>query len=336
MKAFITGATGFIGSHLLRKLIESGDYEKIYVLTRKGSVTENIKDIITSQNVEIVRGDLLDPSTYISVLEKCEHIYHTAGFIGTHKAYREAVFKLNYETSHNLLETLWKRRPEKIVYLASIFALGKGKDKEVADENVVYNLEKLARLIPYFSAKRKADAEAFKYAEKGLNIVFGYPCYCLGPGDIYLSSSRILLAGMKGFHFYSDGGINIVDVRDVAEGLYLCMKNGKSGEKYLLGGYNISFKEFFIELNKITGKCYPYIKIPHGLLIFAGIMGEKLLGKKSIVDEGSARIMCEYWFYSSEKAKRELGYKIRPLHETLRDAVQWFREHPTYYGKRIL
>lgn len=336
MKTFITGATGFIGSHLLRKLVECQEYEKIYVLTRKGSATENIKDIAKNGNVEIVRGDLLQPSTYILQIEKCEHIYHTAGFIGTHKAYREIVFTLNYKTSHHLLKTVLKTKPEKIVYLASIFALGKGEDKELADENISYNLDRLAELIPYFKAKRKAEVEAFEFVQKGLNIVFGFPCYCLGPGDVYLSSSRILLAGMKGFHFYSDGGINIVDVRDVAEGLYLCMKKGKKGEKYILGGYNLTFKEFFVELNRITRRCYPYIKIPREFLILTGKIGERLFGKRSIVDEGSARIMCEYWFYSSEKAKRELGYKTRPLQETLRDAVEWFRTHRTYYGKRNL
>jgi dihydroflavonol-4-reductase len=333
MNAFITGATGFIGSHLLRRISE--EYEKIYLLVRKGSLTENIKWIEGKDNIFIVKGDLLEPSTFIDYLSRCEHIYHTAGFVGTNRAHKDLVFKLNYEASVNLLKALEKVKPLKIVYLASIYALGKGEKDKPADETVEYNLEDFARKIPYMKAKRMADGFAFELAEKGMPIVFGFPCYCLGPGDIYLSSSRIVLASIKGLlRFYVDGGINVVDVRDVAEGLFLCMKKGRAGEKYLLGGYNLTFKELFYELYRFTN-CRPYFKIPKGAVKFAGYLAELIFGKKSIIDYNSALIMCEYWFYNSDKAKRELGWQVRPLEETLRDSVQWFRINKTYYGRRI-
>jgi len=333
MNAFITGATGFIGSHLLRRISE--EYEKIYLLVRKESLTENIKWIEGKDNISIVKGDLLEPSTFIDYLSRCEHIYHTAGFVGTNRAHKDLVFKLNYEASVNLLKALEKVKPLKVVYLASIYALGKGEKDKPADETVEYNLENFARKIPYMKAKRMADGFAFELAEKGMPIVFGFPCYCLGPGDIYLSSSRFILASMNGFlRFYVDGGINVVDVRDVAEGLFLCMKKGRAGEKYLLGGYNLTFKELFYELYRFTN-CRPYFKIPKGAVKFAGYLAELIFGKKSIIDYNSALIMCEYWFYNSDKAKRELGWQVRPLEETLRDSVQWFRINKTYYGRRI-
>ena len=332
MNAFITGATGFIGSHLLKRI--AGDYEKIYVLVRKHSVPENIKWTEGMDNISIVKGDLLELSTFIDYFSKCEHIYHTAGFVGTNRKFRNEVFKLNYETSLNLLKAAEITKPLKVMYLASIYALGKGEKDKPADETIEYNLQNFAEKIPYMKAKRMADGFAFELAEKGFPIVFGFPCYCLGPGDIYLSSSRIVLASMKGLlRFYVDGGINVVDVRDVAEGLYLCMKKGKAGEKYLLGGYNLSFKALFLELSKFTN-CRPYFKLPKGLVKSAGWLAELILGKTTIIDYNSALIMCEYWFYNSDKAKRELGWKVRPLQETLKDSVQWFKMNKTYYGRR--
>lgn len=332
--AFITGATGFIGSHLLKKILDSGDYEKVYLLVRKNSIVENLKDEMGRKGVVLINGDLLNPDSFTGILYECEHIYHTAGFVGTNRAYKEDVFKLNYHSTINLLNAIKKTKPKKVLYLASIYALGKGKGKEVADENVEYNLQELAEKIPYLKAKRMADLEAFRCAEEGIPVVFGFPCYCLGPGDIYLSSSRIVLASMKGImRFYVDGGINVVDVRDVAEGLYLCMKKGRVGEKYILGGYNLTFRELLLELSKFT-RTYPYFRIPSWTVRSAGYILELLLGKTSLIDYGSALIMSEFWFYSSQKAERELGYKIRPLEETLRDSVEWLRRHRTYYGKR--
>lgn len=333
MNAFLTGATGFVGSNLLRRI--TGEYERVYVLVRSSSVSENIK-WIEGEKVSLVKGDLLEPSSFIKELSKCEHVYHTAGFIGTNRAFKEIVFKLNYETSLNLLKCVEMTKPLKVVYLASIYALGKGKKDKPADESVEFNLQDFAEKIPYIKAKRMAEEQAFRFAEKGVPIVFGFPCYCVGPGDIYLSSSRIVLASMNGFlRFYVDGGINVVDVRDVVDGLYLCMKNGKLGEKYILGGYNLTFKELGHELSKVTGTT-PYFKTPHFVIKTGGYLAELIFGKGSIIDYGSALIMCEYWFYNSEKAKRELGWSIRPLSETLKDSVEWLRMNKTYYGKRSL
>lgn len=334
--AFITGATGFIGSHLLRKIVDSGGYEKIYVLVRKDSLTENIKWVKEREEVVLVKGDLLEPDSFENTLSRCEHIYHTAGFVGTNRKYRDAVFKLNYQTTINLLNAIRKVKPQKVVYLASIYALGKGAGKAPADERIEYNLQELAEKVPYLKAKRIADLEAFRCAEDGFPLVFGFPCYCLGPGDVYLSSSRIVLASIKGItRFYVDGGINVVDVRDAANGLYLCMEKGRNGEKYILGGYNLTFRELLTELSRFTGT-YPYFRLPSSILIFTGFLGELLLGKKSLMDAGAARIMCEYWFYTSEKAKRELGYAVRPLEETLKDSVEWLKAERVYYGRRKL
>jgi len=333
MNAFVTGATGFIGSHLLRRI--SGEYGKIYILVRKGSLTDNIKWIEGRDNIFIVRGDLLQPSTFIDQLSRCEHVYHTAGFVGTNRMYKDLVFKLNCEASVNLLKAVEKVKPLKVVYLASIYALGKGEKDRPADETIEYNLEEFSEKIPYMRAKRIADGFAFELAEKGLPIVFGFPCYCLGPGDIYLSSSRIVLASMKGLtRFYVDGGINVVDVRDVAEGLFLCMEKGKAGEKYLLGGYNLTFRELLLELSRFTN-CRPYFRLPKGAVKLAGYLAELVFGEKSIIDYNSALIMCEYWFYNSDKAKRELGWRVRPLEETLRDSVEWFRMNKICYERRI-
>ncbi len=320
----VTGATGFIGSHVARQLLDAG--EKVRVLVRS---LEKLRDIglAAEKNLEVARGDLLEPATIPAALEGVSRIHHIAGFISTAPVDRKKVYGLNYDITVNLFEACKKARIEKIVYLASIFALAgpsSPKDTRPAREDSPFNLGALG--VDYFKAKRKAELYAWECQRAGLPLVFSYPCFCYGPGDVYVSSSKMVLLFLKQqIPAYVPGGQNVMDVRDAARGLILSMEKGRVGEKYLLGGRNMSYDELFAALSQVTGMPAPKFKMPHGVAKFAGRAAE-LFSKAPAIDAQAALLMGYHWYYDDSKARRELGHASRPLEETLRDSVRWFCE----------
>lgn len=328
----VTGATGFIGSHLVKKLVSEG--REVAIISRSGRKGENLEDI-TDKKLSIIKADLLDEKSLEAKLYNFSEVYHLAGMVHTNRFYSDEIWKSNFLTTKNLFQVLAEKGVGRVVYLASIFSLGKGTKEKPADENTRYNIEYFARRIPYFKAKYEAQKMVEQFLDKGMDITFVYPCFCLGPGDIYLSSSKMLYLFLKGLvRLWWDGGINVMDVRDAADGLVLGMKKGKRGEKYIIGGENIEFKKLFKVFADISGLPEPFIKIPSFAIRAAGNVLEKLLSKNAPIDRGSALISTDYWFYSYEKARKELGYSARPLRETVRDAVEWFRQNESKLKKR--
>ncbi|MDD5222381.1 MAG: SDR family oxidoreductase [bacterium] len=322
MKILLTGATGFIGSHLLKQLLEQGDDVRITV--RPGSNKTNLAGT-DRDRVEMVQGDLADPEFARRALEGCRRLYHLAGLVSTLKKDVPAIWKSNYDSTVNLFQAGLKQGLEKVVYLASIFALGKGTREKPADENIEYNLGNWD--IPYFQAKRKAEVEAYRFSREGLPIVFIYPTFCFGPGDVYLSSGGMVVQFMKSLMpVYPKGGFNAIDVRDTARGLRLGMERGRAGEKYIVGNENLEFRRFFETLAGVTGRRPPRIPIPTTLAKVSGFLLEKIWNAPP-VDLNSARTAGDFWYYDSSRAKRELGLDCRDLRETLSDAVDWFREN---------
>ncbi|MCB0218718.1 MAG: SDR family oxidoreductase [Chrysiogenetes bacterium] len=318
----VTGATGFIGSHVVQQLLEKG--EKVRVLVRTPAKLADVGIDANHENLEVARGDLLDPATIGPALDGVDAIYHIAGFISTAPQDRKRVYELNFDITKNLFEACEKADVKKIVYLASIFALA-GGEKTPATEESPYNLESLN--VDYTKAKRQAELYAYDKAKAGMPLVFVYPCFCYGPGDVYNSSSRLVLAYIrKELPAYIPGGQNVMDVRDAAGGLILGMEKGKVGEHYIVGGKNLSYEEFFGELQQLTGMAPPKVKLPLFVGRWAGKLLEKTM-KNTPLDEQAALMMGRYWYYDDARARRELGYSSRPLEETLRDSITWFCEN---------
>lgn len=325
MASLVTGATGFIGSHLVRLLLDRG--EEVVTITRASSDPTNLEGLET-RKLRRVTGDLLDPASVRRALEGCDVVYHLAGMVATKPSLKEAVYASNLTATVGLFEACREARPKKIVYLASIFALGAGDRDHPADERADYNLSDMAARIDYFDAKRKAELEAYRFLQAGLPLVFVYPCYCLGPGDVYLSSSQAVVASMRGLLLgVVDGGLNILDVRDAARGLALGMDRGKVGEKYLLGDHNLTWRDLGTALAKVTRRPPPRLVVPGWVVRALGWGIEKSMGRWAPFDSRAALVMSRYWYYDASKARRELGFEGRPLEETLRDAVAWFRTH---------
>jgi dihydroflavonol-4-reductase len=251
-------------------------------------------------------------------------IFHLAGFISTRKRDRQRIYRENFEATKALWDALLRVRfPGKIVYLASIFALAGGEEIPV-DENTPYNLEDAP--VEYFRAKRKAELETLTIVQAGdLAITFVYPTFCLGPGDLRLSSSRLLWLYLNmpipvGF----SGGWNILDVRDAVSGLMLGWEKGEPGEKTILAGRNVTFAETFILLDKLTGLGQPWIYFGGKSLHLLGKLLERI--RFPYLDTATIWISSRFWYYTGKKAEEEWGFKVRPLEETLKDAILFFLE----------
>ncbi|MGK5091358.1 SDR family oxidoreductase [Deltaproteobacteria bacterium TL4] len=317
----VTGATGFIGSQVVLQLLKSGASVRVLVRT-----PEKLADFGLQSHPElnVCRGDLLDPKTIASALEGVETIYHIAGFISTLHRDQEKIHQLNYDITKNLFDACKQHSISKIVYLASIFGLGGGTQAPV-NEETPFNLNYFP--VDYVQSKRKIEIYARQCAKEGLPLVFMYPGFCYGPGDVYISSSRMIeLFLQRKLPAYIPGGQNAMDVRDAAQGLILGMKKGQIGERYIIGGDNKTYQELFKILSQLTHLSAPRIKLPPKVgQIVGGLM--ELIRKDPLIDFQSATMMGQFWYYDSSKATRELGYQTRPLQETFRDAIIWFCEN---------
>ncbi len=312
----VTGGTGFIGRALVRLLLADG--RRVRIPTRHPERTA----FEPAEDVQLVCCDLADADDCRRAMEGCTQVYHLAGWISTRRADRDAVVRANVDTTRNLLRAIAEQQPERVVYLASIFALGGGTEQP-ANEEVDYNLERSQ--IPYLRAKRQAELLVVDAVRQGAPIVSVYPTYCLGPGDDDESSAGVLLEYLRRpMGMYVRGGVNVVHVSDAARGLVLAMQRGVVGRQYLVGGDNQTWRELHRRAARVAGVPIPRLPIPSRMLRTVGALSERL-GTPPI-DRGSAEIATQYWYYDDRRARQELGYQSRPLEETLRESIQWYRQ----------
>lgn len=324
MATIVTGATGFIGSHITRKLVEKG--EEVKVLVRKTSNTSNIDDL----EIEKVYGDVLDLDSLKSAFKGCDKLFHTAGFVSFKKSDYKKMQDINVGGSRNVLSAAMDAGMSRVIFTSSVAAIGVEEDGSVITEDTTYNL--YGEDIGYMNVKYLAEKEAKTFFEKGLPVVILNPSVVLGVGDIYLSSSgSVLWFCKKKFPGYMDGAFNIVDVEDVAEGHLLAAEKGKPGERYILGNMNVTVKEYFNLLQEITGISAPKIKIPYIGAYTTALLLERVLHLSfpnySSLDLDSIKLSKYNWRVDCSKALNELGYKQTPIEETIRKTVDWFKDN---------
>jgi dihydroflavonol-4-reductase len=318
MTTLVTGATGFIGSHVTRQLLDRGDAVRVLVRSPDKLAAVGLDDV-----KDVARGDLLDPAAIRAALRGVDQVIHIAGYVSTARRDRAVIHQANYDVTVNLLEETARAGVRRVVYLASIFALGGGTQRPVA-EDTAYELDGLR--IDYFEAKRNAELYAYRARDRGQPIVFAYPCFCYGPGDVYDSSSRLLIQFLRGkLPVFVAGGQNAMDVRDAAAGLIKALDHGRDGAKYILGGENHSYRDLLRILATVTGLSPPRIGLPRGLAERLGRLAERV-SKEPPLDEQSAQIAGRWWFYDDARARRELGHTSRPLDHTFDAAVRWLCE----------
>jgi dihydroflavonol-4-reductase len=317
-KTLVTGATGFIGSHLARELSRRGD--ELRLLVRRSSDLEHLAD----QEFERVTGDITDRRAVRRAMKGAERVFHVAGTTSMRSGDTERVFAVNVGGTRNVVEEALRAGVEQLVHTSSAGAVGPARPGGTADETQSFTAGHLG--IAYINSKHEAEVEALRAAARGLSVVVVNPTFVLGPDDPSGTSNalvkRVLLRQIP---FYVDGGLNIVDVRDVATGHLQASRKGKPGERYILGGRNFTIGRLFADIGRIAGIPPPPVKVPPNLTI-AAINAARRVGLPVPISADEVRSAEHWWTYRSTKAKKELGFKPRPHEETLEDAVAWQRE----------
>ncbi|MBM4444582.1 MAG: NAD-dependent epimerase/dehydratase family protein [Chloroflexi bacterium] len=324
MKALVTGATGFIGSSLVRELLKDG--KEVKVLVRQSSNTKNIDGL----DVEKAYGDVRDKEAVKAALEGCDVFYQTAALFEFWGPSKKDYFDVNVEGTKASLQAALEQGVPRVVYTSSIAALGAHGRERPANEEAQYNYPDGAP--PYLLTKYLGEVEALKMAQKGLPVVVVNPATVIGVRDIRPTpSGRIILDVLnKKTPGYMDGGLNFVDVEDVARGHILAAQKGRTGEKYVLGNANMTHLEFCTLVSDVAGMQPPKLRFPYPAVLILSYLYQLtaiITKKPPVVTAGAARLARMYGYFDSSKAVRELGFPQTPVRTTVEKAVNWFREN---------
>ncbi|MBK1989643.1 NAD-dependent epimerase/dehydratase family protein [Sphaerospermopsis aphanizomenoides BCCUSP55] len=320
MRAFVTGGTGFVGSHVVRSLLESG--YKVTALVRPSSNLGNLRNL----EIDIVKGDLNDTHIW-KQMQGCNYLFHVAAHYSLWQKDRELLYRHNVEGTRNLLAAAQKAGIERTVYTSSVAAIGVGKRGKVVDETYQSSVEKLVG--DYKKSKFLAEQVAIAAAKQGQDIVIVNPSSPIGSMDIKPTPTGdiILRFLRRQMPAYVDTGLNFIDVRDVAKGHLLALEKGKTGDRYILGNQNLSLKQLLEILSDITSLPAPQVSVPAFLPLSVAWIEEKILaplGKTPTVPIDGVRMAQQPMYYDASKAIRELSLPQSSLKVALKDAVDWF------------
>src|ERR1700722_4979428 len=323
MLAFLTGATGFVGSHVARVLAEQG--AELRLLVRPNSDLRNIQDLKGDR----VTGELRDAKSLKLAASGCEVIFHVAADYRLWVRDPEEMYRSNVEGTRAILEAARKNGVGRVVYTSSVATMGFTGNGQPADENSPVVLADM--IGAYKRSKFMAEQIALEAGRGGMHVVTVNPTTPVGEQDVKPTpTGRIVVDFMKRkFPAYVETGLNLVDVQECARGHVAALEKGKPGERYILGGENLTLKQILDTLGKITGLPSPTIKLPYFFAFATGAIDEAITGRilkrepRATVD--MVRMGKKKMFASSDKAARELGWKIAPVEGALRRAVEWFR-----------
>ncbi len=319
----VTGATGFVGSHVVRQLLLRGD--RVRIFARNSSRKSNVE----SFRCEIAIGDLRDPISLLRCVQGCRRVYHVAADYRLWAKNPQDIYENNVGGTRNLLSACCEAGVEKVVYTSTVGTIGMRKDGLPADEATPVNLD--AMIGHYKRSKFMAEQVANEFAASGLPVVIVNPTTPIGPGDIKPTpTGKIILEFIKNrMPAYVDTGLNLVGVEDVAKGHLLAEEQGNVGERYILGGENWSLEEILEGLARICGKRMPRFRIPWILALTAGYLENFLVGalfrREPLIPLEGVRMARHKMYISCEKARRELGYNPQSVESALREAVDYFR-----------
>lgn len=320
VKILVTGATGFVGSHVVNKLLTAG--HTIRILRRQNSSTKMLGGL----DVETAIGDVTDRDSVFKAVEGCEGVFHVAGHVSFWRGVRDLQNKINIDGTRNVAEACLQHKVKRLVHTSSIAAIGHAASGVLGDETIPYNWWPYG--LNYNNSKYLAEEEVRHAVAKGLDAVIVNPSIIFGPGDLNLNAGAMIFQAARGrLKVVPRGGGCTCSVEDVAEGHVLAFEKGKTGERYILGGDNFTWKDLFAMICEVVGQPPPRIKIPDAALKAFGFFSDALsrvTHKEPAITSESARITPMTVYYSSEKAIRELGYKISPFRDTIRLTYEWY------------
>jgi dihydroflavonol-4-reductase len=325
MKVFVTGATGFVGSHVAQVLAEQG--ADLRLLVRSTSDPKNIQGL----KADRVLGDLRDSATLEKLVAGCEVIFHVAADYRLWTRDPDQMYRSNVEGTRAVLNAARVNGVRRVVYTSSVATMGFTSTGALADEDSPVSL---ADMIGHYKrSKYMAEELAIRVGRDGLDVIVVNPTTPVGEQDVKPTpTGRIVVDFLKKkFPAYVDTGLNLVDVRECAKGHVAALEKGKSGDRYILGGENLTLKEILDKLGAITGLPSPKIRVPYAVALATGVVDELVTGHifkrepRATID--AVRMGRKKMFVSSAKAERELGWQVVPVDGALKRATDWFQQN---------
>jgi dihydroflavonol-4-reductase len=325
LKAFLTGATGFLGSHVARALAEQG--ADLRLLVRPTSNLKNLEGL----KADTATGDLRDAASLEKAMSGCDTVFHVAADYRLWVRDPAEMYRSNVEGTQAILEAARKQGIRRVIYTSSVATMGFTSNGHPADEGSPVSLDDM--IGPYKRSKFMAEQIALDAGRRGMPVIIVNPTTPIGERDVKPTpTGRIVVDFLKRkFPAYVETGLNLVDVRECARGHIAALERGKPGERYILGGENLTLKQILDALGKVTGLPSPKVKLPYFFAFATGVVDEAITGRllkrepRATVD--TVRMGKKKMFASSDKAERELGWKIVPVENALRRAVEWFRSN---------
>jgi dihydroflavonol-4-reductase len=323
MKALVTGATGFVGAAIAKTLLASG--WQVRVLARAGSDRGNLRQLAA----EVAEGDLNDLRSLERALEGCTALFHAAADYRLGARDPKPLYLTNVEGTRNILNAARTVGVQRTVYTSSVATIGIPTDGAPGEERSPVALSDM--IGHYKRSKYLAEEVARDAARMGMSVVIVNPSTPVGPGDIKPTpTGQLVLDAASGrMPAYVDTGLNIVHVDDVAAGHLLAFERGKTGERYILGGEDMTLRTILEQISRLVGRKPPRIRLPYAAVLpiaYAAEAFAKVSGRSGRVTIEGVRMSRKRMFFSSAKAAAELGYRWRPPLEAFEDAVRWYRE----------
>ncbi len=324
MRVFLTGGTGFLGGHVARALQAQG--AQLRLLRRPTSDERNLAGL---RGAETVTGDLAEPEPLRTALRGCDALMHVAADYRLWVRNPEGMYRANVEGTRALLRLAREEGVPRTVYTSSVATMGFRRDGAIVDEATPVAL---ADMIGHYKrSKFLAEQAALEAARDGQCVITLNPTTPIGPGDLKPTpTGRIIVDFLKGnFPAYTDTGLNLVDVGEVARAHAAALERGRSGERYILGGENLTLKQILDKMSAITGLRSPKVQVPTALAMVFAFFDEAitggLRGQEPRATVEAVRMSRKKMFASSAKAERELGFHAVPVYSALRAAINWFR-----------
>jgi dihydroflavonol-4-reductase len=325
MKIFLTGATGFVGNHVAHSLADAG--ADLRILIRK---TSNLKSLEGVRGDTVV-GDLRDVESLRSAVAGCDAVMHVAADYRLWVTDPDAMYAANVQGTRELLKLAREANVRRVVYTSSVATMGFKADGTVVDEATPVSLDDM--IGHYKRSKFLGEQEAISAARDGQQVMILNPTTPIGAGDVKPTpTGRIVVDFLKhNFPAYMDTGLNLVDVAEVARTHVAALERGTPGERYILGGENLTLKQMLDRMSRLTGILSPTMRVPHAVAVAFAVFDEtvtgRIRGKEPRATVEAVRMGKKKMFASSAKAERELGFKVRPVDDALRAAIDWFRAH---------
>ena len=320
LKVLVTGASGFLGYHVVKALVQAG--AAVCALVRRPKRVLNL----AAAGVACIEGNLEDASVLARACRGCDYVFHLAAAVDFARDW-ELVRRVNVEGTRRIIEAARAAGVNRLIYTSSVVTIGASYSRAVLDEQATWNLEPFR--VPYVTTKREAEGLALSAADRNLAVVVVNPAAAVGPDDFGSSQYGVLCDRFWRRHipFYFAGGNCFVDVRDVALGHLLAARRGATGQRYILGGENLSYAGFFRLLARVAKKRIFRMRLPLLLGPVLASFDERTRqgrSRKPYLTTPQARLLGLYFYCSSARAERELGYRARPLSDTLDDAYKFW------------